>query len=375
MILKNLNILGKNGFKLQDIAINDETGRIEKIGQIKEKGQEFDGERLIPGLVDPHTHGGNGYDFNSAKSLSEMQHILDFYIRNGVTSVLPTIMTDSDEIIKRKLAMVAELAKTNPVIIGIHLEGPFLSEEFKGAQPKEYLQPLKIEKFDEYQKCAHGLIKYITISPELAGTARFTKDLVAEGIHVSLGHSGATFDQTVVALKEGANGFTHTFNAMKPISQHEPSILAAATYFDDDYCELILDGIHVVSEMVLWLFHIKGYEHIIGITDSLMPAGLPNGNYYIGSTPITVKDGDCKITGTTTRAGSTLKAIEGFRNVKRFAGLTDREASAVYSSNFARMMGMQKDIGFIEEGNYANFIILDQNDGVLHSFIHSKQQF
>jgi len=370
MEIKNMYALMDGRYQNVDMVV-DEEGRIVSLNPSEAMATNL---RYIPGLVDPHTHGGDGFDFNSAKTLGEMHKILDFYIRNGVTSVLPTIMTDKEEVIKEKLSMVAELAKTNPVIFGIHLEGPFLSEEFKGAQPKEYLLPLEPKKFFEFQEAAHGMIRYITISPELKGAKEFTRVLVNEGIHVSLGHSGATFDEATLAVKEGANGFTHTMNAMKPIHQHSPSILSAATYYDDCYCELILDGIHIVPEMVEWLTHIKGYKHIVGITDSLMAAGLPNGDYFIGSTPITVKDGDCEITGTNTRAGSTLKAIQGFINFKRFTGLGDKEASAVWSSNVASMMGLS-DFGEIKVGEFASVIALNEKDEVVHSYIKGKKQF
>lgn len=375
MIIKNANILYNNKFSVQDMEIDEDNGIIISIGKINKPGIEFNEEKIIPGLIDPHTHGGNGYDFNNAKNLEEMQSILDFYIKNGVTSVFPTIMTDSDQNIKEKLSMISELRKTNPIIIGIHLEGPFLSEEFKGAQPKEFLQPLLKAKFDEYQKAAHGLIRYITISPELPGTKEFVKELVNDGIHVSLGHSGATFDETSIALSAGANGFTHTMNAMKPIHQHYPSILAAALYYDETYCEVIMDGIHVHPEMVNWLTKIKGIDHIVGITDSLMSAGLPNGNYFIGNTPITVKDGDCKITGSDTRAGSTLTAFVGFKNFKKFTSFGDSAASKVWSYNVAKMIHAEDKIGELKKDSFANFIVLDENGNLIHSYIFGKKQF
>ncbi|MFA6667038.1 MAG: N-acetylglucosamine-6-phosphate deacetylase [Bacilli bacterium] len=375
MIIKNANILYKNKFSIQDMEINDKKGTIIKIGKINKPGIDFNEEKVIPGLIDPHTHGGNGHDFNNAKTIEEMQSIIDFYIKNGVTSVFPTIMTDDDKNIKEKLHMVSELKKTNPCIIGIHLEGPFLSEEYKGAQPKEYLQPLLKTKFDEYQKAANGLIRYITISPEHPNTSEFVKALVKEGVHVSLGHSGADFDETTIAINAGANGFTHCMNAMKPIHQHYPSILAAALYYDSTYCEVIMDGIHVHPEMVNWLTKLKGYKHIIGITDSLMCAGLPNGDYFIGSTPITVKDGDCKITGTDTRAGSTLTAFKGFTNFKKFTSFGDSVASMVWSYNVSKMLHADNKIGSLKKNAFANFIVLDDNENLVHSYILGKKQF
>lgn len=212
---------------------------------------------------------------------------------------MATVMTDKDEIIKRQLATVAEVAKKFPIIKGIHLEGPFLSAEYKGAMPLSLLQIPSAEKFDEYQKCAGGLIKLITIAPELPHAAEVIKHIAKTGVAVSLGHSGASFTETMTAIKCGAKSFTHLFNAMRPIHHHTPSIIVAGLY-SDNYCETIVDGKHLNCDIVRTIAKIKG-DKMIAITDSLMCAGLPNGEYRLAGTPIEVVDGDCWIKGTNTR--------------------------------------------------------------------------
>lgn len=373
MIFKNIEVLTENGYKKTDIEFNK---KIKKVCDLPNGiGDDYSNYLLIPGLFDVHTHGAAGYDFNSAKSLEEMQKILDFYVSSGVTSVFPTLLTDTDEIYFSKLEMIYKLSKTNPVIKGIHIEGPFLSKEYKGAQPESCLQPLKIEKFNEYQEHAHGLIKYITISPELEGCEKFVKELVKQGVIVSLGHSGATFDEATVAIKAGAKNFTHVMNAMAPIHQHKPSILAAAWYYEDCYNELITDGVHVHPEMVKLIVKIKGYDKVVGITDSLMCAGLPDGNYFIGFTPIYVKGKDCKIVGSDVRAGSTLNALEGFKNIKEFLNCKDEDAIKIWSSNASKLVEMYDKVGSISEGKKADFLILDKDYNLVESYINGKRVY
>lgn len=371
MKLKNVKVLLPDGYRICDLSFDE---RIKDIEVKDDNMVNYKGNFLIPGLFDIHTHGGNGFDFNNAQSLQDMQSILNFYIANGVTSVFPTMLTDSDESLKKHLNMIAQLAKTNPIIKGIHLEGPFLSKEYKGAQNEEYLQKLSIDKFNEYQHCANGLIKYITISPELENTKEFVRYLVSQRIRVSLGHSGATFDQATVAVNEGSVSFTHVMNAMAPLSQHNPSILAAAFYYSQCYNEVICDGIHVHPEMVKFIFKIKGCDKVIGITDSLMAAGLKDGEYKIGTVPIIVKDHDCKLKQSGVRAGSTLTAINGFKNVKKFLSADDQTASKIFSFNAARMLSMDKDIGSIEVNKCADFVMLNENYEVENVYINGKPQ-
>lgn len=369
MIFKNCYILTENGYLKSDFEFED---KILNLKKLKATGLNYENKKIIPGFFDIHTHGAAGFDFNNAKSISEMQKIIDFYISCGVTSVLPTLLTDSDEVYKEKLSMIYELSKTNPIIKGIHMEGPFLSKEYKGAQPESCLQPFNKDKFLEYQNYAHGLIKYITVSPELPNCKEFIKFSISQNIVVSLGHSGATFDEATVAIKEGATSFTHVMNAMAPIHQHKPSILAAAWFYDFCYNEVILDGIHVHPEMVALIRKIKGENKVIGITDSLMAAGLPDGNYFIGFTPIYVQNHDCKIVGSNVRAGSTLNAFQGFLNYKKFLNCADLEASHIWSKNPAELLHLIKNIGTLEIDKNADFLVLDENYNLLETYINGK---
>ncbi|MEG1706100.1 MAG: N-acetylglucosamine-6-phosphate deacetylase [Clostridia bacterium] len=338
-----------------------ENSRFKQISNNDALGLDYSGCNIFPALWDIHTHGAMGQDFNSADNFDKIKTILDFYLAHGVTSILATVMTDDDDIIKRQLSVVSESAKQNHIIKGIHLEGPFLSIVRRGAHPEKYLQQPSISKFIEYQNCANGMIKYVTLAPELPGSVELTKYLVAHNVSVTLGHSDASYDEAMLCVNAGAIGFTHTFNAMRPLEHHNPSIIATALS-SSNYCEAILDGKHLHKNIIKMLYQIKGVDRLIGITDSLMPAGLINGEYSLAGTPIIVQDGDCFIKGTSTRAGSTLNAFQGVYNLAEFANIPLEKAIKCFSLTPATMLGLDKEFGSISEGKYADFIVVKNNE-------------
>lgn len=310
---------------------------------------------ILPALVDLHTHGAAGYDFNTA-DLDGMRKILDFYVAHGVGTVFPTVMTDTDEVICRQVALIAELAKDYPEIKGIHLEGPFLSSDFCGAMPKELLQKPSMDKFLTYQKAAEGKIKLITVAPELPDALAFIAEVTEHKVVVSLGHSGADGDTVNKALKAGAKSFTHWGNAMSQLDRHDLGV-AGAALASDAFCEVICDGKHVDKDVVKLLVKTKGVNKVVGVTDSIMATGLADGVFTLGGQSVTVKDGNAYLTGTNTRAGSTLDAYQGLANLVTFTGLPLYEAIKIWTVNPARLVGLSDRIGTIEIGKDADFII------------------
>lgn len=359
-------VLYKNGAALidgklviTDIAANH--GRIiaiEKEIVPDEQTEVIDckGRYILPALVDIHTHGANGYDFNSA-DYDGMKKIIEFYVAHGVGTVFPTVMTDSDETICRQLSLIAELAKEYPEVKGIHLEGPFLSEKYCGAMPIEYLQQPSYDKFLQYQKAANGLIKLITIAPELPKALEFITEAAANRIRVSIGHSGADGDTATKALKAGAASFTHFGNAMSQLDRLNLNVVGTALASNAAFCEVICDGKHVHPDVLKLLVKVKGVDKVIGITDSIMATGLSDGQYTLGVKNVTVTNGDAKLTGTDVRAGSTLDAYTGLANVVSFTGLSLAEAIKLWTVNPARMVGLHDRIGTIEVGKDADFIL------------------
>ena len=310
---------------------------------------------ILPALVDIHTHGANGYDFNTA-NLDGMKKIMEFYVAHGVGTVFPTVMTDSDEVICRQVALIAQLAKDYPEIKGIHLEGPFLSPQYCGAMPVQHLCKPSMDKFLTYQKAAEGKIKLITVAPELPDALAFISEVTDQKVVVSLGHSGADGDTVLAALKAGAKSFTHFGNAMSPLDRHNLNMVGGAL-LSDAYCEVIPDGKHVNKDVLRLLLKSKGASKVICITDSIMATGMPDGSYTLGAQSVTVKDGEARLTGTDTRAGSTLDAYQGLANVVTFTGLPLHEAIKLWTVNPAKLVGLSDRIGTIEVGKDADFII------------------
>lgn len=359
ILYKNGSALIDGKLKRVDIAANH--GRIIAIEQeivADEQTEVVDcsGRYVLPALVDIHTHGANGYDFNSA-DYDGMKKIMEFYVSHGVGTVFPTVMTDSDETICRQLELIAKLAKEYPEVKGIHLEGPFLSEKFCGAMPKQYLQKPSFDKFLRYQKAADGLIRLVTVAPELPNAIEFITEATAHRVHVSIGHSGADGETVKKALKAGAVSFTHWGNAMAEMDRHGLNVSGAALASNNAYCEVICDGRHVNKDVLKLLVKVKGIDRVIGITDSIMAAGLPDGQYKLGVNDVTVTGGDARITGTDVRAGSTLDAYSGLANVVSFTGLPLAEAIKLWTVNPARMVGLHNRIGTIEVGKDADFIL------------------
>ncbi|MCH5159848.1 MAG: N-acetylglucosamine-6-phosphate deacetylase [Clostridiales bacterium] len=358
-------ILYKNGYALidgklvqTDIVANH--GRIIEIAPdivADDETEVVDCTRryVLPALVDIHTHGAVGYDFNTADA-DGMKKILDFYISHGVGTVFPTVMTDTDEVICRQVALIAEIAKDYPEIKGIHLEGPFLSREFCGAMPVELLQKPSMDKFLTYQKAAEGKIKLVTVAPELPDALAFISEVTDQKVVVSIGHSGADGEIVKKALKLGAKSFTHWGNAMSQLDRHNLNV-AGAALASDAFCEVICDGKHVDKDVLKLLVKIKGVNKVIGVTDSIMAAGLTDGVFTLAGQSVTVKCGEAFLTGTNTRAGSTLDAYQGLANAVTFTGLPLHEAIKLWTVNPARLVGLHDRIGTIEVGKDADFII------------------
>ncbi len=333
-----------------------EDGIIKKIG-VNLTGDEvvdLQGKTVYPKVIDQHTHGGGGYDFTLA-TLDEMKKLIEFYREQNVGTIFPTLMTDSRETMLSQMDKIVELAKTCPEVKGIHAEGPFLSHEYKGATPENYIQTPNLDMAKALVEHGQGLLKLVTVSPELENALEVIEYFTSNGINVNLGHSGATYDQGKAAMDLGANGFTHTFNAMRPIHQHEIAISGLAL-LSEGYCEMICDGRHLHPNTVKLMLKAKGLDKLILVTDSIMAAGLPDGEYKLGANRIKVIDGDARLWDLSSRAGSTLKAFDGVKNFAAFTGLPLEKAIVPASENPAKYLGL--NTGVLEEGRLAEFFVL-----------------
>jgi len=278
---------------------------------------DFPGATLAPAFFDVHLHGAKGYDVMEATPAA-LAAIGDFLAEHGTGSYLATTVTAPLDATLRSLADIAKLAAQPPVegqarLIGIHLEGPFLSHAKRGVQPAEHLLAPDIATFDRLFEAAEGQIRLMTLAPELPGAVELTAHATSRGVRVSLGHSNATAVETRAAIAAGAVSATHTFNAMRPLDHREPGVLGTVLSDDSLFAELISDGIHVAPEMVKLWWRSKGLERAILVTDAMSAAGMPDGTYQLGGFAVEVAQGRAMARGVL--AGSVLtldRALENF---------------------------------------------------------------
>lgn len=358
-------------FQKKTIYIQDGTINLLE-ADCQTSGTVFDaaGRRIVPGFIDIHTHGAVGVDVNGA-SAEDLEKIGKFFAKSGTTSWLASILTDTEEQTSRAISQCIEYqasAGKGAQLLGIHLEGPFLASEFKGAMPEHLLKKGSADLTASYQRQANGNIRYITVSPEVEGVLELIPRLRELGIVVAMGHSGADYDTAMAAIQAGTAACTHTFNAMAPLHQHRPAIIGAALE-SDVYCEMICDGLHLHPAIVRLLWKTKGPQRLVAITDSIMAAGLPDGNYHLGVNQVVVEKGDAKLASDGTRAGSTLTQDRALRNLLSFTGLSLEEILPVLTENPAKLIGVYDRKGSIEDGKDADLVVLDEQNQVADVFL------
>ena len=347
-----------------------------KDGALEEGAKVYDaeGKKVVPGFLDIHTHGAVGVDVNAAtaEGLGKIGH---FMATQGTTSWLCSVLTDTKE---QTLWCIDEFKKHKKLendgadLLGIHLEGPFLAKEFKGAMPEHLLRDADVELLKEYQEAAEGNIRYLTVSPEIEGIVDAIPAVRDLGIVVAIGHSGADYDTSMKAIENGAASCTHIFNAMKLLHQHFPAIMGAAME-SDIYCEAICDGRHLHPGVVRLLIKTKGLDRVVAITDSIMAAGLPDGNYKLGVNDVVVVDGDAKLASNGVRAGSTLTTGQALKNIMKFTGRPIEEVLQLLTVNPAKLIGVFDKKGSIADGKDADLVILDEENNVKDTFVRGKQ--
>lgn len=323
------------------------------------------GKRIVPGFIDIHTHGAVGVDVNGA-SAEDLEKISRFFAGNGTTSWLCSVLTDTVEQTQWCIDQFkAHKAGDQPTaeLLGIHLEGPFLAAEYKGAMPEHLLRRGDPDLLRSYQERAEGNIRYITVSPEVEGVVDLIPEVKKLGIVPAIGHSGASYERSMEAIAAGAAASTHTFNAMGLFHQHRPAIMGAVLE-SDVYCEMICDGRHLHPAAVRMLIKTKGLDHVVAITDSIMAAGLPDGKYHLGVNEVVVEDGDAKLADTGVRAGSTLTQDAALRNLVAFTGRPIEELLPALTENPARLIGAFDRKGSITSGKDADLVVLDGENQV-----------
>lgn len=323
---------------------------------------DFPGEYIVPGFIDVHSHGGYGYDSMDAspEEIDEMVSLMT--AREGITSYFCTTMTQTYENIERAISNIRKAAEKNPVIQGIHLEGPFISADFKGAQDVSYIKAPDEKVLARWNDLSGGRIKVVTYAPEEA-TTEFENWCLSNGIVLSAGHSNATYDQLCASR---ACHVTHLYNAQRGLKHREPGVTGYGLLTDGVNAELICDGIHSRPKMVYLAHKVKGSDGVELITDSMRAKGMPEGKSELGGQTVYVKDGTARLEDGTI-AGSVLTYIRAFQNIMKFAGVGIEDAVKMSSGNQAREFGLTQK-GMLAPGKDADMVVLDKNFNLQGTF-------
>jgi N-acetylglucosamine-6-phosphate deacetylase len=322
---------------------------------------DFPGATLAPAFLDVHTHGAAGHDLMEATPEAQAA-IGSFLASRGTGSFLATTVTASLDATLRALSGLARLiaGPANPAearVLGIHLEGPFLSHRKRGVHPPESLLAPDPAIFDRLYEAAEGQIRLMTLAPELPGAAELAAHATALGVRVSLGHSDANAAETRAAIAAGAVSATHTFNAMRPLDHREPGILGTVLTDDSLFAEIICDGIHTAPEMVKLWWRAKGPKRAILVTDAMSATGMPDGEYLLGGFPVQVANGRAMAGGVL--AGSVLTLDRALANMVAFTGAPLELALRLVTANPAAMTGLGDRAGSLAVGRSADLVAVD----------------
>src|SRR5947209_4071751 len=304
---------------------------------------DLDRRWLLPGYIDGHVHGGGGAHCNTSDP-EEVMAVVRFHASHGTTALLATTVAAPISSLEDALSTIASVVDRRPegtaAVLGSHLEGPFLSRARPGAMDPEWFLDPDPAAASRLLAAGRGTVRMVTLAPELPGALALTRQLAGDGVTVSVGHTDASYEQVEQAVAAGARAATHLFNAMRPLHHREPGALGAVLDLDGISCEMIADGVHV-DPVAMRIAHAgKGTAGLRLVTDAMQAAGMPDGEYLLGASPVAVRGGRAEIAGGGSIAGSTLTMDVAVRNTVRFLGVPVADASAMASLNPARLLGI-----------------------------------
>ena len=360
MIIKNAMVYTpQHVFAKGDIVIRG--GRIVfgAAPQLDEEIIDAEGLYALPGLLDLHFHGAVGHDFCDA-SEEAIQALADFEASKGVLAICPATMTYSEEILGGIMdAAAAHKNGRGADLVGINMEGPFISPDKIGAQNPKYLHKADVDMFRRLQERAGGLIKLVDMAPEEDGALDFIARCRGE-VRISIAHTCTSYETAKKAFAAGASHMTHLYNAMPGITHREPGPIIAALE-DHAEVELITDGVHIHPAMVRFTFNTFGADRVVLIADSMMACGLPDGQYSLGGQAVTVKGPRATLTEHPgVIAGSTTCLYDCMRRAVLDMGVPLESAVRAASENPARSIGVDSDYGSLAAGRYGNVILADR---------------
>jgi N-acetylglucosamine-6-phosphate deacetylase len=330
------------------------------------------GQWVLPGFVDMHVHGGGGTSFTQGTA-DDARRAAGFHLRHGSTTIVASLVTAPLGGLEARTAMLAGLARED-VIVGLHLEGPFLSAARCGAQDPRYMIAPDVAAFERLHAAADGWLRVITVAPELLGATALIKAAAQAGVIAAVGHTDATADITSAAVDAGASHATHVFNGMRPLHHREPGPVGALLDRDEVSCEVIADGVHLHDTAIRLVARAAGPGRLVLITDAMAAAGMPDGHYRLGSMRVDVAGGVARLAAdaepgaisgsTATMAGVVRHAIA--------AGLPVTDAAAAASTTPARVLGLGDRTGALRAGLDADLVVCDEEFGLRAVMRHGE---
>jgi len=331
---------------------------------------------IVPGFIDIHIHGVGGADVmdGSKDAIQTMQRLLP---GEGTTSFLATTITQSNKEKIQALESVKASMKENQVgaeILGVHLEGPFISGKRAGAQPIEHIKKANVVTFNNFQQASGGAIKLVTMAPEEDINGELVSTLKQQNVIASIGHSDATYEQLLQGIKWGMTHVTHLFNGMRGVHHRDIGVAGGALLHEELMTELIVDGIHVSPPMVKLTYKTKGKDNIILITDAMRAKGLQEGVSSLGGQKVNVsKDRATLEDGTL--AGSILKMNDAVKNMIQFTECSFSDAIQMATLNPAKQLGIDDRKGSLNDGKDADFCVLTENFDVVQTYVMGQKVF
>lgn len=356
MIIGNAKVFTDG--KLIAGSVTVENGIITAIGNEQTYDVDAKGQYLVPGFVDIHTHGAMGGDFSDGKA-EDLEKMSRYYAQNGVTSFLATTMTLKEQTLLPAMEAIRDFRRPQKgaKCAGIHLEGPFLCYNKRGAQAAENLHLPDAGMFRRLNTASGNRVRLVTVAPETEGAMEFIRE-VSPLCTVSLGHTEADYDTAMEAYRNGASHATHLFNGMPSLHHRSPGVIAAA--FDSGATiELICDGLHIHPGVIRMTSRLFG-DNLVVISDSLRCAGMPDGEYELGGQPIEMKQGKATLLGTETLAGSSTNLLAELKNLVAF-GIPLETALTAMTTAPAKAVRIADTVGSIAAGKAADLLLLDED--------------
>ena len=337
---------------------------------------DYSNYTVAPGLVDTHIHGYVGHDVMDV-DFDGLNEISEGLLSCGVTSFLPTTLTDSTENLNAACALIGERYEdvSGAKIRGIFLEGPFFTEEHKGAQNPKYMGDPSIEKLDKWNNLSKDLVNKIAIAPERDGVKEFIEFANSKEIRTALAHSSATYVEAKEAVDAGANIFIHTFNGMSGLHHREPGMVGAALSLKDVYAEVIADGHHVHPAAIDVVIKARGKDETVLVTDCMRAGGQGEGNSMLGEFEVLVQDGAVRLKSNHSLAGSVLELIQGVQNIVEWDLGNVADAINMASLNPAKSVGIDNVCGKIAAGYEADFIVIDEAATLQATYLNGEKRF